>query len=64
MVCVISSGKLLLDFSGEPSDDVVVYYEWKGKWLRTTATKLARRLEDGKVPVVSRFGGKRSGWSV
>lgn len=63
VLCVVAKGELLHDWSGEPSEDVVVHYERIGweKVFATTATEIARRLQDEKDAVAARaVGWKRS----
>ena len=61
VLCVVAKGELLHDWSGEPGEDVVVHYErigWK-KVFATTATEIARRLQDEKDAVAARAVGWR-----
>lgn len=66
VVCVTENGNLRHDWSGEPSEDVVVHYERIGRQdvFRTTASAIARRLQDEKDAVAARAVGWRRSRSV
>lgn len=63
MLCVVAKGELLHDWHGEPTQDVVVYFEMPGSpLLKTTADRieLARRQNVQGSNTVSRFDRKRA----